>query len=384
MGSNSHSRRGDRKAILRDVYEDNVRATRPGSPPRANLRPAQTEPTPPPQTTGPHLRAAGITTLLLAIVLVLGSALTARHQEHTGEASSSTTDSGDLSPAASSGAEALGAAMAAPTLMEARPVGKASAFEPPPVSQRPPSVADLYGLHVETIVIDAGHGGIDPGAIGSQGLYEKDVTLDVARRLKARLEQYPGYRILLTRDGERSMDLRERIEFANTNEADLFISLHVNWLPVDSIAPIKTYYYGPNSDARALRLAQRENRNSGYTLAEFNDLTRRLSVDLKIQESREAAHAIQEGLVNGLRHMGRDISDWGTKSGDFMVLLGVEAPSILAEIGSLSNREEESKLRTVSYREKLAYILAEGITNYLKLHEHPLTQNGSKEDTEGV
>lgn len=237
---------------------------------------------------------------------------------------------------------------------------------------------------METIVIDAGHGGIDPGAIGSQGLYEKDVTLDVARRLKARLEQYPGYRILLTRDGERSMDLRERIEFANTNEADLFISLHVNWLPVDSIAPIETYYYGPNSDARALRLAQRENRNSGYTLAEFNDLTRRLSVDLKIQESREAAHAIQEGLVNGLRHMGRDISDWGTKSGDFMVLLGVEAPSILAEIGSLSNREEESKLRTVSYREKLAYILAEGITNYLKLHEHPLTQNGSKEDTEGV
>src|SRR5690606_4749897 len=173
------------------------------------------------------------------------------------------------------------------------------------------------------------------------------------------------YRILLTRDGERSMDLRERIEFANTNEADLFISLHVNWLPGDSIAPIETYYYGPNSDARALRLAQRENRNSGYTLAEINLLTRRLSVDLKIQESREAAHAIQEGLVNGLRHMGRDISDWGTKSGDFMVLLGVEAPSILAEIGSLSNREEESKLRTVSYREKLAYILAEGITNYL-------------------
>ncbi len=259
-------------------------------------------------------------------------------------------------------------------------------YAAPPMMNATPSVARLYGLHLETIVIDAGHGGRDPGAMGQDGLKEKDVTLDIARRLKKRLEENRGYRVLLTRDADQSMLLRDRIEFANRSEADLFVSLHVNWLPVDSIAPIETYFYGPNSDPRALRLAQLENRNSGYTVAEFNDMTQQLRMDLKIQESQDAAHAIQKGLIDGLRRMGRDVTDWGAKSSDFMVLLGVEAPSILAEIGSLSNSDEESMLGTVSYREKLAYILDEGISTYLERHVHEGAQakHGSEEENAGI
>lgn len=377
MGFLPHPHRGDRKAILRDVYEDNVRSTRPDTSSSRwtttgrsdNGRPGDAEP----PVRKRHIPITA--TVVLALVLVLASALTAKHLDATAETDATTGDSARA---------AIPANLPAPELTGSLALAPSFAEETPSAGTSNPSVADLYGLHLETIVIDAGHGGTDPGATGTQGLQEKNVTLDVARRLKARLEQFPGYRILLTRDGEQSMDLRERIEFANTNEADLFISIHVNWFPVDSIAPIETYYYGPNSDARALRLAQRENRNAGYSLAEFNDLTQRLGVDMKIQESRDAAHSIQEGLVDGLRSMGRDISDWGAKSGDFMVLLGVEAPSILAEIGSLSNREEESKLLTVSYREKLAYILAEGIANYLDIHENPSSKNGSQEDKEGV
>ena len=259
---------------------------------------------------------------------------------------------------------------------------------PPPLFEGAgtPSVADLYGLHQETIVIDAGHGGRDPGAIGQHGLQEKEITLDVALRLKKRLERYPGYRILLTRDLDDTKMLRDRIDFANENGADLFVSIHVNWLPVDSIAPIETYFYGLDSDPRAVRLAQRENQNSGYSVAEFNDLTQQLRLDLKIQESRDAAHAIQTGLIDGLRAMGRDVNDWGAKPGDFMVLLGVEAPSILAEIGSLSNSDEESQLNTVSYREKLAYILEKGIANYLDQppHERESFKHGSEEENHGI
>lgn len=366
MGSSSHRDPGDRKAILRDVYEDNVRTTRDKY--RRAKRRRVPESDQMPSTRRPSRSTAS---LVVGILLVLATALTAKHVD-TDPAAAVAADSADVP---------MNLAASQPAMLTGpSPIGGPSA------NADAPSVAELYGLHLETIVIDAGHGGDDPGAIGRQGLQEKDVTLDVALRLKKRLEAYPGYRILLTREGESSMELRDRIEYANNNAADLFISLHVNWLPVDSIAPIETYFYGPNSDGRALRLAQRENRNSGYSLAEFNDLTQRLSVDLKIQESREAAHSIQEGLVQGLRGMGRDVSDWGAKSGDFMVLLGVEAPSILAEIGSLSNQEEEEKLLTVSYREKLAYILEQGISNYLGLHEHANAQvkNGSQTVKEGV
>lgn len=363
MASKPLSDRRNRKEILRGVYEDNLRTTSDKVTFFGQHRGVRKE---------KHSPRAFITATLsasLALFILLAAALVAT----------------DHQTAQSAGPILADSAIAAPAKFD---MLKEVIIPEDPSFQidTPPSVANLYGLHLETIVIDAGHGGRDPGAMGQDGLYEKEVTMDIAVRLKKRLEQYHGYRVLLTRSDDRTMLLRDRIEFTNENEADLFVSIHVNWLPVDSIAPIETYYYGPNSDPRALRLAQRENRNSGYTVAEFNDLTQRLRVDLKSQESREAAEAIQEGLIAGLRTMGRDVDDWGIKSSDFMVLLGVEAPSILAEIGSLSNSDEESMLNTVSYREKLAYILEDGIASYLERHEHEgaYAKHGSEEESEGI
>lgn len=355
MASKPPSNRGDRKEILRGVYEDNLRTTYSifGQTRRGGK-----------ENGSGRVFVTGTLSAGIALFILIAAALAATDHQ--------TPEHSNAAPADSSAISLPRATM----VLDA----------PDPLPEGVPSVARLYGLHLETIVIDAGHGGRDPGAMGRDGLREKDVTLDIARRLKKQLEAHPGYRVLLTRDDDQSMVLRDRIEFANRSEADLFVSLHVNWLPVDSIAPIETYYYGPNSDPRALRLAQRENRNSGYTVAEFNDLTQRLRLDLKTQESQDAAHAIQEGLIDGLRQMGRDVADWGAKSSDFMVLLGVEAPSILAEIGSLSNSDEESMLNTVSYREKLAYILGEGISTYLERHVHEGAQakHGSEEENAGI
>ncbi len=358
MVSKPDSNRRNRKEILRGVYEDNLRTTGGTySIFRQSLRAGK-------ENRSGRAFVTGALSLSLGLFLLIAAALAAADHETPTSSNSTWSDSSRT------------------TVPQVNAIPGVS----PTPSGGVPSVASLYGLHVETIVIDAGHGGRDPGALGRDGIQEKDITLDIARRLKKRLERHSGYRVLLTRDEDRTMLLRDRIDFANQREADLFVSLHINWLPVDSIAPIETYYYGPNSDPRSLRLAQRENRNSGYTVAEFNDLTERLRVDLKIQESRDAAHYIQEGLINGLRQMGRDVADWGAKSSDFMVLLGVEAPSILAEIGSLSNSDEASKLSTVSYREKLAYILEEGISTYLERHVHEggKAKHGSKEEYEGI
>ena len=369
---------GERDAILRGVYEDNLRTTRGKY---RGFRPKRA-----PKTTDRAGWSLLSSTLSVAVALfiLLAAALAASDHETT---SAATATAATDTTSRTTLPQHLAVAQISPALSKSGAPSVAAPTSPPLFEVTgTPSVADLYGLHQETIVIDAGHGGRDPGTVGQHGLQEKEITLDVALRLKKRLERYPGYRILLTRDLDNTKMLRDRIDFANENGADLFVSIHVNWLPVDSIAPIETYYYGLDSDPRAVRLAQRENQNSGYSVAEFNDLTQQLRLDLKIQESRDAAHAIQTGLIDGLRAMGRDVNDWGAKPGDFMVLLGVEAPSILAEIGSLSNSDEESQLNTVSYREKLAYILEKGIANYLDQppHERESFKHGSEEENQGI
>ncbi len=352
MTSTPRSSPSARQGILRGVYEENLRTTQE---PRRASRLSQ-------PSSGDAHRVRLLTTgmVSLGVVLLAVIAATVTTEPRAGQAIATADSSWVRLP-----------------MQGLAPIAAAAPS---------PSVVDLYGLHVRTIVLDAGHGGRDPGATGKRGLQEKDITLDVARRLKERLERYPGYRILLTRDGDESMLLRERVDFANQNDADLFVSLHVNWLPVDSIAPIETYYYGPDSDARAVRLAQRENRNSGYAVSEFDDLINELGLELKIQESQGAARAIQQGLIDGLRGMGRDVLDWGAKSGDFMVLLGVEAPGVLTEIGSLSNSDDEAQLTTPAYRQQLVRILEQGIAHYLGSHanESARTQYDNEEEREGV
>lgn len=230
--------------------------------------------------------------------------------------------------------------------------------------EREVPLANLFGLQVKTIVIDAGHGGRDPGASGPTGLPEKVITLDVAKRLQRRLEDH-GYRILMTRDDDAKMTLRQRVTFANDNGADLFVSIHVNAIPVDTLTFVETFYFSPRGDAKARRLAELENEDSGYSMAEWRDAIENIGNTMKFQESKHLATSIQKMLYRNMHEVNDDVDDWGVRSGPFVVLLGVEAPAVLAEISVISNPKEEHKLYTPQYREQLAMSLEAGIVDYL-------------------
>jgi N-acetylmuramoyl-L-alanine amidase len=241
-------------------------------------------------------------------------------------------------------------------------------------------VADLFNLKVNTIVIDPGHGGIDPGATGHQGLKEKDVALDIARRLRDKLAESGQYHVLMTREEDKKVYLKERIAFAKENRADLFISIHVNSLPAggESLNYLETYYFGPHSDKRSLELAQKENRDSAYVMAEFREIIARIGDTLKTQESRELADAIHRRLYSSLKRRNPGFVDAGYKTGPFMVLLGVEVPSVLVEVSCISNKAEETRLSKVEYRDSVAESLQMGIVEYLKRRAHQRTIEGGK------
>jgi len=215
------------------------------------------------------------------------------------------------------------------------------------------------------VVIDPGHGGKKDGAVGPGGAKEKNVALDVALRLRRRLRARYDYRILLTRTGDRHLSLRERVQFANRREADLFLSIHVNALPDTSVTSVETYYYGQQASEQELRLAERENQSSGYSVAEFNQLLDDVGRRLRREESKRLAGSIQKSLYRNMKEYTPSVRDWGVRTAPFVVLLGVEAPSILAEIGVISNPAEEKKLRRSSYREALARFLEAGVARYL-------------------
>ncbi len=227
-------------------------------------------------------------------------------------------------------------------------------------------IAELFNLQVNTIVIDPGHGGRDPGALGPAGGREKDVTLDVALRLRDRLVRRHGARVLLTRETDTEVPLGERVAFANEHGADLFVSVHVNSIPDAAVAPLETYYFGLQADDTTLRLAHGENAAADYSVAEFNALLQRAGNTVKFQESKELAVAVQQSLVETVRRTNAAASDWGVKAGPFVVLLGVEAPAILAEVAAISNPDEEARLDTDAHRERLARSLEEGIAAYLQ------------------
>jgi N-acetylmuramoyl-L-alanine amidase len=241
-------------------------------------------------------------------------------------------------------------------------------------------VARLFDLDIRTIVIDPGHGGRDPGAVGSTGLEEKEITLDVALRLAERLRALTGYRVELTRETDSTSSLRSRAEFANENDADLFVSIHVNYFPTEPVFALETYYFGPQSDASSLKLAELENRDSDYSVAEFDRMMGHFGDRVKLQESKRLAGYVQQSLFRNTKKINRRVSDWGVKTAPFVVLVGASAPGILSEIGVISNREEESRLRAAPYREELALFLEEGIVNYLNERARTDTPPQSEEN----
>ncbi len=225
-------------------------------------------------------------------------------------------------------------------------------------------LAELFGLGVKTIVIDPGHGGGDPGAIGPTSLTEKSVALEVARRLRNRLEQ-SGFHVLMTRSADIRISLKDRVRFAIDKEADLFVSVHVNALP-DKLSTVETYYFGRRTTEKSMQLAMRENANSGYTRFEWQRAINSLGDSMKITESKLLATAIQSELYRGIREANIDVINWGIRPGPFEVLLGVPVPAVLTEVSVISTPEDESLLYTSAYLERIALALDAGIRKYLR------------------
>lgn len=218
------------------------------------------------------------------------------------------------------------------------------------------------------VVIDPGHGGHDPGAIGQNGLYEKDVVLDIALKVKEIMhKEHPSYEIILTRDRDFFIPLHKRAEIANKANADLFISIHANASYNRVAYGIETYILNWTDDEEAMRVAAREN---AISLNEMKRLRDELSIilaslesELKRDESIKLAGFVHRSLVSGISYEFPDY-DRGVKQALFYVLVGAKMPSVLLEIGFISNPYEEKMLRNESYRMNIAKSIVDGILNY--------------------
>ncbi len=241
----------------------------------------------------------------------------------------------------------------------------AKVHEAQPTSDGDRSLIRALGLKIGRIVIDAGHGGHDTGTIGPHGIREKDVVLDVALKLGRLLEDRLGAEVVYTRDDDTFIPLETRTAIANQQQADLFISIHANSSDDPSARGVETYYLNFTSSRDALEVAARENAVSEKSIHELQDLVKKIAMKEKIEESRELAVDIQQSLHGGLAAKAPAIRDRGVKKAPFIVLIGANMPSILAEISFISNPTDEKKLETSDYRQKIAESLYKGISKYV-------------------
>ncbi|WLE95889.1 MAG: N-acetylmuramoyl-L-alanine amidase [Candidatus Electrothrix communis] len=240
-------------------------------------------------------------------------------------------------------------------------VAKAKAGKSPVVENL--TLAQQLGLGVRRIVIDPGHGGKDPGAVGF-GLKEKDIVLNVAKKIKKILEEKNGYEVLLTRDGDVSLALEERTAIANTKEADLFLSIHVNAHPEETIRGVETFYLNLATHTEAMRVAALENATSTHNMSEMQDILSELMQNEKINESSQLAEFVQHNMITGLKKQKFQVKNLGVKQAPFYVLIGAEMPAILAEISFITNPEEAKLMKNEKYLQTLAEQIVAGVLSY--------------------
>jgi N-acetylmuramoyl-L-alanine amidase len=226
------------------------------------------------------------------------------------------------------------------------------------------SLARQLGLGVRRVVIDAGHGAQDPGAIGIGGLQEKDVTLDLALRVRDIL-QAAGYATVLTRDRDVYLPLEERTALANTARGDLFLSLHCNSSDDGNLSGVETYYLNLASSRRAIATAARENSMALANMSDLQDLLKEI-YNSKMDESSQFAAAVQRSLHASLRRSYADVKDLGVKQAPFYVLIGAQMPSVLAEVSFINHRAEGRRLADPAYRQLIAQAIADGVKRYVK------------------
>ena len=238
-------------------------------------------------------------------------------------------------------------------------------------------VIDIYGQKQaasvrKRIVLDPGHGGHDPGAVGPNNLYEKDVVLDIALKLKKILAHDPNYEVFLTRETDVFIPLEKRTAIANSRKADLFVSIHANASPRRDAKGIETYLLNWTNDEEALKVAARENAISLKQMKKMNEgrdvldiMLSDLKRDNKRDESIKLANFIQKNMIGSLNKNYDHIVDHGVKQALFYVLFGAQMPSVLVEVSFISNPLEEKLLAKDGYRGELAQSIASGINTYM-------------------
>jgi N-acetylmuramoyl-L-alanine amidase len=225
------------------------------------------------------------------------------------------------------------------------------------------SIARQLGLGVSRVVIDAGHGGHDPGAHGN-GINEADLVLDVALRLRKLLADQPGIEVVMTRDTDVFVPLEERTAIANRESADLFLSIHANASRNAKARGIETYFLNFASNPEAAAVAARENSASGKTMHSLPEIVRAITLNNKIDESRDFADLVQKAMVKKLAMKNAELRDLGVKQAPFVVLIGAGMPSVLAEISFVTHKQEGQLLKTPAYRQQIAEALFDAVQGY--------------------
>lgn len=262
---------------------------------------------------------------------------------------------------------------------------------PPPVNSRAPraaapadaAVASLtraLGLKIRRIVLDPGHGGHDQGTAGPTGLTEKEVVLDIGLRLGALLEDGLGAEVIFTRKDDRFIPLEQRTKMANDSQADLFLSIHANSSPLKAVSGVETFFLSFTTSKAALETAARENATSERGVFELRDLLQKIALKDKIDESREFASRVNGALYKSWYNPAANVRNRGVKRAPFVVLIGANMPSILTEIGFLSNARDEKELRKPGVRQKIAEALYKGISQYADSLSHfQVAKRGTEE-----
>jgi N-acetylmuramoyl-L-alanine amidase len=243
-------------------------------------------------------------------------------------------------------------------------VADAEPVAPPPPTADGETLMRALGLKINRIVIDAGHGGHDSGTLGVGGIEEKDVVLDVALRLGKLLHDRLGAEIVYTRADDTFIPLETRTAIANKAQADLFISVHANSSQDADARGVEVYYLNFTSDPDAMRVASRENAVSNESVHDLSDLVKKIALKDKIDESKELATDVDASLYAGLERGNPGLKNRGVKKAPFVVLIGANMPSILAEISFVTNPEDAAQLERPEYRERVAESLYGGVARY--------------------
>ena len=242
------------------------------------------------------------------------------------------------------------------------PAAPNAAPDPSLLSQQVhPHVLDLS---VRRVIVDAGHGGDNLGTSSADGINEKDLTLDIAERVRQLIVQR-GFEAVMTRTADETRSLLERAATANRRHGDIFVSIHLNSLRPSSVRGIETYYLGPGDGPEVDAIAAAENRHSGYSLSDIRLLLEKIYTDARRDESRRLAESVQRALVLNLRKTAPAITDRGVKTAPFVVLIATEMPAIVAEVSCLSNQDDARHLNTAEYRQNIAEALVSGIQTFV-------------------